>query len=152
MGIASTEVCKNASKIILTNDNFCDILPAIKFGRNIYDNIMKFLQFQLTVNVAVMFLVLISAFSLHDQPFSAVQLLWINLIMDTFAALALATDPPNDQLLERKPHNKNETIINSVMWRNIFGHAIYQIIVLVTLYLVGMLNYVSNRKEQFFDN
>jgi len=125
MGIAGTAVAQNASDIVLTEDDFCSVITAIKYGRNIYDNVRKFLQFQLTVNVVAMFIVFAGALLLSEEPLTPVQMLWVNLIMDTFAALALATEPPNDSLLERQPARRTDKIVNNVMWRNIFGHAIY---------------------------
>lgn len=101
MGITGTDVAKNACDIQLMDDNFCSILTAVRFGRNIYDNIRKFLQFQLTVNVVAMFLVFAGACLFGEEPLTAVQLLWVNLIMDTFAALALATEPPSETVLDR---------------------------------------------------
>lgn len=138
MGIAGTEVCKNASSIVLTKDDFCSVIVAIKYGRNIYDNVRKFLQFQLTVNVAAMFIVFSGALLLSDEALTPVQMLWVNLIMDTLAALALATEPPSEELLLRKPHSRNDKIINSTMWRNIIGHAFYQITVLLIILFKGV--------------
>lgn len=92
MGIAGTDVAKNASDIVLLNDDFCSVLTAVKYGRNIYDNVRKFLQFQLTVNVVAMFIVFAGAVIWSDPVMTSVQMLWVNLIMDTFAALALATE------------------------------------------------------------
>jgi len=133
MGITGTDVAKNACDIQLMDDNFCSILVAIQFGRNIYDNIRKFLQFQLTVNVVAMFLVFAGACLFGEEPLTAVQLLWVNLIMDTFAALALATEPPSPDNLNRKPAAKSDVIVNDVMWRNIIGQALLQITVLLVL-------------------
>lgn len=93
----------------------------------------KFLQFQLTVNVVAMFIVFFGAVFLKDAPLNAVQMLWVNLIMDTFAALALATEPPEHNVLTRDPYPKDSAIVTEVMWRNVFGHAIYQSIVLIVL-------------------
>ena len=121
MGIAGTDVAKNAADIVLIDDNFCSIEVAIKYGRNIYDNVRKFLQFQLTVNVAALVIVFTGSVIFDDPPLTSVQMLWVNLIMDTFAALALATEPPNDALLDRKPASKTAKIVNAVMWRNILG-------------------------------
>lgn len=137
MGIAGTEVCKNASAIVLTKDDFCTITVAIKYGRNIYDNVRKFLQFQLTVNVSAMFIVFCGALLLTEEAITPVQMLWINLIMDTLAALALATEPPSEALMQRGPHGRNDMIINAPMWRNIIGHAIYQLAVLITILFYG---------------
>merc|ERR1712196_6399 len=94
MGIAGTQIAKDAADIILLDDNFASIVTAAKWGRNVYDSICKFLQFQLTVNI-------VGAFDHQKSPVAAVQMLWINLIMDSLASLALATEPPHEKLLER---------------------------------------------------
>lgn len=99
MGIAGTEVAKDSSDIIILDDNFASIITAIKWGRNIYTNVRKFLQFQLTVNVVAMFIVFIGSVVMRDPPLTSVQMLWVNLIMDTCGALALATEPPSEELL-----------------------------------------------------
>jgi Ca2+ transporting ATPase len=103
MGITGTDVAKGASDIILLDDNFSSIVVALQYGRNVFDNVRKFLQFQLTVNVVAMFIVFFGSVVLKDSPLTAVQMLWVNLIMDTFAALALATEPPEAGILKRKP-------------------------------------------------
>lgn len=150
MGIAGTDVAKDASAIILLDDNFASILTAIKWGRNIYGNVRKFLQFQLAVNIVALFIVFVGSVVLNDPPLTSVQMLWVNLIMDTCGALALATEPPSDILLEDKPHPINDPILNAVMYRNIIGQAIYQIIVLITLLFFGQdifgLEYESDFK------
>lgn len=130
MGIAGTEVAKEAADIILLDDNFKTIVTAIMWGRNIYCSVRKFLQFQLTVNVVAMFIAFIGGVVLGESPLTTVQLLWVNLIMDTFAALALATEPPRPELLDEEPHGRDDNIVTSVMWRNVIGQALYQIIVL----------------------
>jgi len=137
MGIMGTEVAKEASGIIILDDNFNSIITAVKWGRNIFDCIRKFLQFQLTVNVVAMFMVFLGGVVLRESPFTPIQMLWVNLIMDTFASLALATEPPKDELLQRKPYGRDENLINGVMWRNILGQSIYQIIVLIILLFFG---------------
>ena len=119
MGITGTDVAKNASDITLMDDNFVSILTAVKYGRNIYDNVKKFLQFQLTVNVVAMFIVFSGACIFNESPLTSTQMLWVNLIMDTFAALALATEPPSPLVLNRLPASKKAHMINAVMWRNI---------------------------------
>ncbi|EPB80104.1 calcium-translocating P-type ATPase, PMCA-type [Ancylostoma ceylanicum] len=101
MGIAGTDVAKEASDIILTDDNFTSIVKAVMWGRNVYDSIAKFLQFQLTVNVVAVTIAFIGACAISDSPLKAVQMLWVNLIMDTLASLALATEMPTEDLLER---------------------------------------------------
>jgi len=147
-----SDIAKNAADIILTDDNFCSILVAVKYGRNIYDCIRKFLQFQLTVNIVALILVFVGSIVLQDAPFTAVQMLWVNIIMDTFAALALATEPPTDELFERQPYNRQESIINTVMWRNILGQAVYQIFVVMMLLLLGrkMFDYDFEADTPFY--
>lgn len=151
MGIAGTEVAKQAASILILDDNFASIVRAVIWGRNIYDAIRKFIQFQLTVNVVAVVLTLISALTFRDAVLSAVQMLWINLIMDTLAALALATEPPYDGLLERPPQNKNEYIISPVMARNILVGALYQLGCLLILLFAGpyfLIDPVGKRQLQ----
>ncbi|KAK5867187.1 hypothetical protein PBY51_011701 [Eleginops maclovinus] len=137
MGIAGTDVAKEASDIILTDDNFSSIVQAVKWGRNVYDSISKFLQFQLTVNVVAVIVAFTGACITQDSPLKAVQMLWVNLIMDTFASLALATEPPTDALLLRKPYGRDKPLISLTMTKNIIGHAIYQLIVIFTMIYYG---------------
>jgi P-type Ca2+ transporter type 2C len=144
MGIAGTEVAKEASDIILMDDNFASLVRAVVWGRCVYDAIRKFLQFQLTVNVSAVVIAVVSAIATtvtgSKKPQSiltAVQLLWVNLIMDTLAALALATDKPTDALLNRKPSKKSEPLISSIMFMQIIGQAIYQIVVCLVLFFLG---------------
>ena len=137
MGIAGTEVAKEAADIILLDDNFSTIVTAAMWGRNIYASVRKFLQFQLTVNIVAMFIAFIGGVVLGESPLTTIQLLWVNLIMDTFAALALATEPPKPELLEDKPHGRDDNIMTSVMWRNVIGQALYQIVVLCVLLFFG---------------
>lgn len=137
MGITGTEVAKEASDIVLLDDNFSSIVTAVKWGRNIYNNVRKFLQFQLTVNIVAMFIVFSGGAVFGDAPLTSVQMLWVNLIMDTFAALALATEPPTMDILNRPPYSRSEDIVTSTMWRNIFGQALYQIVVLLSLLVWG---------------
>lgn len=139
MGIAGTEVAKEASAIILLDDNFSSIVSAIMWGRSVNDSVAKFLQFQITVNITAVILAFVSAVSSPDMHsvLSAVQLLWVNLIMDTFAALALATDPPTEKILNRNPVPKRAPLITTNMWKMIIGQAIYQLIVTFVLYFAG---------------
>uniref|UniRef100_A0A6I8SQS6 Calcium-transporting ATPase n=1 Tax=Xenopus tropicalis TaxID=8364 RepID=A0A6I8SQS6_XENTR len=137
MGIAGTDVAKEASDIILTDDNFSSIVKAVMWGRNVYDSISKFLQFQLTVNVVAVIVAFTGACITQDSPLKAVQMLWVNLIMDTFASLALATEPPTESLLLRKPYGRNKPLISRTMMKNILGHAVYQLVVVFTLLFVG---------------
>ncbi|XP_064930564.1 plasma membrane calcium-transporting ATPase 2 isoform X16 [Columba livia] len=137
MGIAGTDVAKEASDIILTDDNFSSIVKAVMWGRNVYDSISKFLQFQLTVNIVAVIVAFTGACITQDSPLKAVQMLWVNLIMDTFASLALATEPPTEALLLRKPYGRNKPLISRTMMKNILGHAVYQLTLIFTLLFVG---------------
>ncbi|XP_062315480.1 plasma membrane calcium-transporting ATPase 3-like isoform X5 [Osmerus eperlanus] len=137
MGIAGTDVAKEASDIILTDDNFSSIVKAVMWGRNVYDSISKFLQFQLTVNVVAVTVAFTGACITQDSPLKAVQMLWVNLIMDTFASLALATEPPTEALLLRKPYGRNNPLISLTMMKNILGHGVYQLIIIFTLLFAG---------------
>jgi len=133
-------VAKEASDIILMDDNFSSIVKAVMWGRNVYDSISKFLQFQLTVNVTAILCAVVGAAYLGASPLSAVQMLWVNLIMDSFAALALATEIPTPELLTRKPYPRNKSLISQVMFKNILFHAIYQfLIVMLALVVPGTL-------------
>ncbi|VDN02735.1 unnamed protein product [Thelazia callipaeda] len=137
MGIAGTDVAKEASDIILTDDNFTSIVKAVMWGRNVYDSISKFLQFQLTVNVVAVTIAFIGACAINDSPLKAVQMLWVNLIMDTLASLALATELPTEDLLERKPYGRTKSLISRTMLKNIIGHAVFQLIVLFAILFFG---------------
>jgi P-type E1-E2 ATPase len=107
MGNAGTEVAREAADIILLDDNFTSIVAAVMWGRNIYDSVRKFLQFQLTINVVAVVVVFISALQTQEAILTTVQMLWVNMIMDTFAALALATEPPHERLLEKPPQTQS---------------------------------------------
>uniref|UniRef100_A0A0N4Z4H1 Calcium-transporting ATPase n=1 Tax=Parastrongyloides trichosuri TaxID=131310 RepID=A0A0N4Z4H1_PARTI len=137
MGIAGTDVAKEASDIILTDDNFTSIVKAVMWGRNVYDSISKFLQFQLTVNIVAVIVAFVGACAIEDTPLKAVQMLWVNLIMDTLASLALATELPTEDLLNRRPYGRTSPLISSTMSKNIIGHAIYQLTILFVLVFYG---------------
>jgi len=138
MNIQGTDVAKEASDIVIMDDNFASIVKTVKWGRSVYDNIRKFVQFQLTVNVVALTLSLVAAFfPKYDLPLTAVQLLWVNLIMDTLAALALATEMPTDTLLERRPYSRNTVLISKPMWRFVFVHAFFQLIICLVLLFKG---------------
>ncbi|KAI9814378.1 MAG: hypothetical protein M1827_003234 [Pycnora praestabilis] len=151
MGIAGTEVAKEASDIILMDDNFSSIVKAIMWGRAVNDSVKKFLQFQITVNITAVMLTFVSAVASNNESsvLTAVQLLWVNLIMDTFAALALATDPPTPSILDRKPDPKSAPLITLTMWKMIIGQAIYQLVVTFILNFAGtsILSYQSPREQ-----
>ncbi|KAH9805645.1 calcium-transporting ATPase 8 plasma membrane-type [Citrus sinensis] len=124
MGIQGTEVAKESSDIIILDDNFASVVK-------------KFIQFQLTVNVAALVINFVAAVSSGDVPLNAVQLLWVNLIMDTLGALALATEPPTDHLMQRSPVGRREPLITNIMWRNLLIQASYQVSVLLVLNFQG---------------
>ncbi|CAL9119914.1 unnamed protein product [Musa textilis] len=137
MGIAGTEVAKESADVIILDDNFSTIATVAKWGRSVYINIQKFVQFQLTVNVVALVVNFSSACLTGHAPLTAVQLLWVNMIMDTLGALALATEPPNDELMKRAPIGREDNFISNAMWRNIFGQAFYQFIVIWYLQTEG---------------
>ncbi|KAF9985533.1 hypothetical protein BGZ65_010623 [Modicella reniformis] len=122
------------------DDNFSSIVKAILWGRAVNDAVKKFLQFQLTVNVTAVVLTFVTAVVSDTQKpvMSAVQLLWVNLIMDTLAALALATDPPTLDLLDRQPEPRTAPLISFTMWKMILGQAILQLVITFTLVYKGM--------------
>ncbi|KAF8707148.1 hypothetical protein HU200_030389 [Digitaria exilis] len=194
MGIAGTEVAKESADVIVLDDNFTTIINVARWGRAVYINIQKFVQFQLTVNIVALVINFVSAcitgagvmyilffyassmvvplvipdvhysvnntFFLNERardcayfididnntfdfcppgsaPLTAVQLLWVNMIMDTLGALALATEPPNDDMMKRPPVQRRENFITKVMWRNIIGQSLYQLVVLGALMFGG---------------
>lgn len=147
MGINGTEVAREASDIILMTDDFTDIVQAIKWGRTVAESIKKFIQFQLTVNITACVLTFVSAVasSNGESVLTAVQLLWVNLIMDTLAALALATDKPDDALLKRKPAGRTMPLISVSMWKMILGQSINQLVITFILHFAGHQLFFGNR-------
>ncbi|KAF0923380.1 hypothetical protein E2562_006285 [Oryza meyeriana var. granulata] len=121
MGIAGTEVAKESADVIIMDDNFETIVNVARWGRAVYLNIQKFVQFQLTVNIVALIVNFVSACIIGSAPLTAVQLLWVNMIMDTLGALALATEPPNDEMMKRPPVRRGDSFITRIMWRNILG-------------------------------
>ncbi|KAL2535703.1 Calcium-transporting ATPase 12 [Forsythia ovata] len=137
MGIQGTEVAKESSDIVILDDDFASVATVLKWGRCVYNNIQKFIQFQLTVNVAALVINFIAAVSAGKVPLTTVQLLWVNLIMDTLGALALATERPTDELMHKPPVGRTEPLITKIMWRNLLAQALYQITILLTLQFKG---------------
>ncbi|KAJ5075182.1 cation transporting atpase [Anaeramoeba ignava] len=148
MGITGTDVAKEASDIIILDDNFKSIVNSVMWGRSVYDNIRKFLQFQLTVNVAALVVAFIGALSQKGTPLKAIQLLWVNLIMDTMAALALGTEPPTRELLKRRPYSRYESLLSNIMKRNILGQSLYQLTVLFVILYAGGKIFGYNTKNE----
>ncbi|KAA8520191.1 hypothetical protein F0562_014447 [Nyssa sinensis] len=153
MGIAGTEVAKENADVVIMDDNFTTIVNVAKWGRAVYINIQKFVQFQLTVNVVALMLNFVSACYSGSAPLTTVQLLWVNMIMDTLGALALATEPPNDGLMKRPPIGRNINFITRIMWRNIIGQSIYQMAVLAVLKFDGkrLLNLNGSDADSILD-
>jgi calcium-translocating P-type ATPase len=137
MNLCGTPLAKEAADIILLDDNFNSIVNAVKWGRNIFQSIRKFLQFQLTVNLVALITTLVASISVQTSPLTAVQMLWVNLIMDSFAALALATEVPDEKLLLTQPFGQTESIITPCMWKHILGHSLYQTLWLLTVLFLG---------------
>jgi Ca2+-transporting ATPase len=131
MGKAGTAVAKEAADMILLDDSFGTIATAVKWGRALYLNIQKFLIFQLTINVVACGVAFLGPFIGIDLPLTVMQMLWVNLIMDTFAALALATEPPEPNVMSQKPRGTNDFIVTPEMKRKIFGVGIFFIVLLI---------------------
>ncbi len=136
-----TAVAKSASDITIVDNSFCSINNAVMWGRSLYQNIQRFLLFQLTVNVSACLIVLAGAFMGTQSPLTVTQMLWVNLIMDTFGAMALASLPPSEKVMKEKPRNRNAFILGKVMGENIVGVGItFFLILLVLLYIFEHAN------------
>ncbi|MBU3114287.1 calcium-translocating P-type ATPase, PMCA-type [Clostridium lacusfryxellense] len=125
MGIAGTEVSKNAADIILTDDSFGTIVKGIKWGRGIYENFQRFIQFQITVNIIAFLTAILSVLFDFQMPFTTIQLLWVNIIMDGPPALSLGLEPVRDAVLNRRPTNRNASIITKQMLTSMIANALY---------------------------
>ena len=141
MGRAGTDVAKEASDIILLDDSFLSIVNAIMWGRSLYQNIQRFILFQLTINVAALGIALLGPFIGVKLPFTVTQMLWVNLIMDTFAALALAAEPPHNDVMNRGPRDPNAFIITPSMGRNIT--------LIGGFFMVAMVGFLLLAKQRF---
>ena len=137
-----TSVAKEASDITLLDDSFNSIATAVMWGRSLYKNIQRFIVFQLTINFVALFIVLLGSLIGTDLPLTVTQMLWVNLIMDTFAALALASIPPSEDVMQEKPRKSTDFIITRPMWWNIIGVGIIFLVV-----LMGMLWYYNHTPE-----
>ncbi|MBD2336468.1 calcium-translocating P-type ATPase, PMCA-type [Calothrix sp. FACHB-156] len=134
---SGTAIAKEASDIILLDDSFGSIVNAVVWGRSLYQNIQKFILFQLTINVVALGIALLGPFIGVALPLTVTQMLWVNLIMDTFAALALATEPPNRSVMQRPPRNPEAFIVTKPMAQNIFTTGLAFL-----LFLMSFLHYV----------
>ncbi|KAI9217799.1 hypothetical protein BC828DRAFT_390266 [Blastocladiella britannica] len=133
MGISGTQIAMNASDIILLDDNFISIVQSIKWGRNVLSAVRKFLQFQLAVNVVAIVLTVVGSLANDSPPLNTVQLLWVNLIMDTFGALGLASDVPDEGILHAKPHLRTDPILNGYMRIHVGIVGVYETVVLLLI-------------------
>ncbi|KAB8204962.1 plasma membrane calcium-transporting ATPase [Aspergillus parasiticus] len=151
MGISGTEVAREASSIVLMDDNFSSIVRAIMWGRAVSDAVKKFLQFQITITFTSVGLAFVSsvASSNEQSVLTAIQLMWVNLFQDTLAALALATDPPSRKVLDRKPEPRSAPLITIPMWKMIIGQSIYQLAVTLVLHFAGssIFSYTPDDKD-----
>lgn len=145
MGISGTEVSKSAADIILTDDSFSTIVKGIQWGRGIYDNFQRFIQFQLTVNIIAFLIAILSQITGREMPFTTIQLLWVNIIMDGPPALVLGLEPVRNHVLKRKPVNRNASIITKTMITTIILNAFY---ITSVLLLQQNFNIIGASKEQ----
>lgn len=136
MGKTGTQVCLAAADIIIQDDSFTSVVKACSWGRNIFDNIKRFLQFQLTVNMNALIFTVVGAILLQESPLQAIQLLWVNMIMDSLASLALATELPKPELLQRPPQVRDDFIVSRKMAKHIIYMSIFQMVVLF-IFLFG---------------
>ena len=137
MGIQGTEVAKESSDIVILDDNFASVAKILRWGRCVYKNIQKFIQFQLTVNVAAITVNLVVVIYVSKGPLIGVQLLWVNLITHTLGALTLATEQPTKELMTKPPVDQTKPLITNIMWRNLIAQTLYQIVVLLILQFKG---------------
>lgn len=148
---SGTSVAKQASDIILLDDSFASVVNAVKWGRGIYLNIQKFIQFQLTINVVALLTALMGPIIGIEFPLTITQMLWVNLIMDTFAALALATEPASDILMKKKPRRVSDFIVSSGMVANIISAGIFFLAILVSmLFIIKRNGEISNYELSLF--
>jgi len=142
VGLAMGSGCsaaKEAASLVLTDDDFQASLRGIMWGRNIFHNVARFLQFQITVNISVIFTVFVGCCFFAESPISAVGLLWINLIMDTFAAVALSTEPPLRSIIQSRPAEGGAKILAPHVWRQILGISILNMVIMTILIFFGGL-------------
>jgi len=136
---SGTSVAKEASDITLLDDSFKSIVTAVMWGRSLYQNIQRFILFQLTINVTALVIVLLGSIFGRQMPLTVTQMLWVNLIMDTFAAAALASLPPNKKVMHNKPRKNDDFIITPRMRRFIFSVGL-----IFVVFLLGLLKYLTD--------
>jgi Ca2+-transporting ATPase len=134
MGISGTAVAKEASKIVLLDDSFATIVKAVHWGRSLFENIQRFLQFQLTINVSALVTYLLATlFFQVESPFTVLQLLWINVIMDTLASLALCSEPPLAHVMVQPPKKRDDDIVTPAMITTILSTASFFVVAMLGL-------------------
>ena len=152
MGICGTELAKVASDIVILDDNFKSIVSALKWGRCIYDNLRCFLTFQIPVNMVAVATSIFGSIFYDSSPLKPIQILWMNLIDDSLGALALATRPPTENLLKRKPYSENESLVSNVVLRNIVVQSLYQILVeFLILFGYEKIFGVADNSEDYYN-
>ncbi|KAK9845411.1 hypothetical protein WJX81_005835 [Elliptochloris bilobata] len=134
---SGTSIAKEASDILLLDDNFASVVSAVRWGRNVYAGITKFLQFQLVVNVVAVATAAVGAFALQESPLTAVQMLWVNLIMDSLASLALATEAPTDAVLDLPPYSPSQPLLTPSVLKSVAGQSVFQLAVMCVLVFHG---------------
>ncbi|MBC8590900.1 calcium-translocating P-type ATPase, SERCA-type [Wansuia hejianensis] len=144
MGITGTDVAKNTADLILTDDNFASIVSAVEEGRVIYDNIQKFVYFLLSCNIGEIFLVFTSILAKLPVPLLPIQLLWLNLVTDSFPALALGVESGDPDIMENKPRDPNEPLLNRKLRIHILGQSIAIGVATISAYLIGLNFYPDN--------
>jgi len=150
MGRTGTAVAKEASDIVLLDDSFRSIVNAIMWGRSLYENIQRFILFQLTINVAALTIAMLGPFIDVKFPLTVTQMLWVNLIMDTLAALALATEPPHADVMLRPPRNPAAFIVTPAMARNLLGVAgVFVVVLLGLLYFLEWIDHISDHDPTY---
>jgi Ca2+ transporting ATPase len=137
LGKVGTEIAKEAADIVIKDDKFSSILSAIKYGRNVYETIKKFIQFQLIIIIVSITIIMISSIILNDCALNSMKLLWINLLVDTFASISISTDPPTDDIFAKPPYKREEFPIKKNMLFNILAQAFYQILMLLLVIFYG---------------
>ena len=147
-------IARNKASYVLLDDNFQSCIKALCRGRNIYSNVKRFLQFQITVNFSILVCVLVGIVSLQESPFNPIMLIWINLIMDVLAALALATAPPLDRVIHEPAISKEVPILQPVIWRQIYGITIWNLIIMMIVMFFGneMFGYKYAPSDSYKDN
>lgn len=145
---SGTALTKEKASMVLTNSDFNSCLRAMMWGRNIYTNIKRFLQFQITVNLSILLIIFFGLVFLTESPFNATQLLWINLIMDTLGALALATSPPMTAVVRQPPQKKTGgSILDRYIWRQIYGVTLWNCFVMFLVIYLGKFMFAQVDEE-----